>query len=126
MIKFIIIAFIICIWDKTGFCIDEQIEKIFYLDDKEVKKINKEKEQKKGVKTKKGLTYKDKEKDQEEELPSVDLSKDESSMDFKPSNPSQDVADINNKDTSSDFELEIKDENDIAMEMLNRVYNGGK
>lgn len=126
MIKFIIIAFIICIWDKTGFCIDEQIEKIFYLDDKEVKKINKEKEQKKGVKTKKGLTYKDKEKDQEEELPSVDLSKDESSMDFKPSNPSQDVADINNKDTSSDFELEIRDENDIAMEMLNRVYNGGK
>ena len=126
MIKFIIIAFIICIWDKTGFCIDEQIEKIFYLDDKEVKKINKEKEQKKGVKTKKGLTYKDKGKDQEEELPSVDLSKDESSMDFKPSNPSQDVADINNKDTSSDFELEIKDENDIAMEMLNRVYNGGK
>lgn len=126
MIKFIIIAFIICIWDKTGFCIDEQIEKIFYLDDKEVKKINKEKEQKKGVKTKKGLTYKDKEKDQEEELPSVDLSKDESSMDFKPSNPSQDVADINNKDTSSNFELEIKDENDIAMEMLNRVYNGGK
>ena len=126
MIKFIIIAFIICIWDKTGFCIDEQIEKIFYLDDKEVKKINKEKEQKKGVKTKKGLTYKDKEKDQEEELPSVDLSKDESSMDFKSSNPSQDVADINNKDTSSDFELEIKDENDIAMEMLNRVYNGGK
>lgn len=126
MIKFIIIAFIICIWDKTGFCIDEQIEKIFYLDDKEVKKINKEKEQKKGVKTKKGLTYKDKEKDQEEELPSVDLSKDESSMDFKPSNPSQDVADMNNKDTSSGFELEIKDENDIAMEMLNRVYNGGK